>query len=177
MLTIQHCEELIHRAYLLALSAKAGVNVEIGKSEFDYGMDGFFSKIVTDKNKKYHETGTLIQFQLKASKNIKINEKEKSVSYQLDVNSYNKLVSCSFPTLLILLSLPKEESQWITISTENLILRKCCYWQYFPNDYKIVDDKKTVTIKFSSENIFTPEIINNELEKLDEIGRNFFRKL
>ena len=32
------------------------------------------------------------------------------------------------PRLLVVLDLPSQESDWVTIDTEELVLRRCAYW-------------------------------------------------
>ena len=159
MLTQQHREELLSRAYILSISACAKVNVSLGQWEFDYGIDGSFQEI--DEN--YSQTGIDLDFQIKASVNWKV-VKKSMVSYKLKSRAYNKLVARSVPAMLILLALPRNENEWCVLSEESAILRKCCYWTFLKGDSTNSDQ----TIYFPIDNILTPEIIVVELKKAKE---------
>ena len=45
MLTIQHIQEDLSRAYIQAVAAKAGVNLSLGTQAHDYGVDGTFHQV------------------------------------------------------------------------------------------------------------------------------------
>ncbi|MDR2170551.1 MAG: DUF4365 domain-containing protein [Planctomycetaceae bacterium] len=168
MLLLQHREELIHRSYMSALAAKASVNITINESEFDYGTDGRFFSVSKDNDTgKLYDDGIEIPFQLKASKNAK--ECEGGASCTIDADVYNKLCMRYKPIMLILLVLPRNESEWVTISTGSLILRKCCYWKYFSYKTPKTSNKSNVTVYF--EKILTPEVIIEEIEKLRQVER------
>jgi hypothetical protein len=64
MITTQHIEETLSRAYVRAIAATAGVIVNV--DELDYGCDGAF-RSVTWRNSRRVVTGFSIDFQLKAS--------------------------------------------------------------------------------------------------------------
>ena len=49
--------------------------------------------------------------------------------YPLESKNYRSLTSDSqTPRILVVLDLPKSEQDWLKISTESLILRRCAYW-------------------------------------------------
>lgn len=45
MITGNHTQEALCRAYLQAVAGRAGLNVSIGDREFDYGIDGTFNEV------------------------------------------------------------------------------------------------------------------------------------
>jgi hypothetical protein len=128
MLTDQHIEEGLSRAYVRAIASRAGVN--IGGLEFDYGMDGTFRTIYVI-NRRRVTGGFSIDFQLKASTRWILDDIH--IRYDLEAKTYNDLVTRSnipraAPLILVLLCLPVNPEQWLENNEEQLVLRKCCYW-------------------------------------------------
>lgn len=125
MITTQHIEEDLSRAYIQAVAAKAGLNLALRDRSHDYGIDGTFHQ-VSYRNGKREESGFSLDFQLKSSINATIDDQH--VSYDLDVKAFNSLVERAerkntSPTILILLVLPKDQEDWIALSEDQLILK------------------------------------------------------
>jgi hypothetical protein len=176
MLTIQQREELLHYAYITAIASKAGVNLRLGEFVYDLGIDGEFKKVIEtetkDNKRELREGAGTLDFQLKATKNATFNEKRKKVSFRIHRNHYNKLVEYEKPIMLILLVLPKDESQWVELSDDCLILRKCCYWTYLFNKKRKPDNTSSIKIEIPVENVLTSEQICIELDKFDEVEKS-----
>lgn len=50
-------------------------------------------------------------------------------SFQLKSENYESLrVDSQTPRLLVVLYMPRVEGEWITITTDELVLRRCAYW-------------------------------------------------
>jgi hypothetical protein len=166
MLTQQHQEELLHRAYMSALASKAGVNLALQPYEFDYGTDGSFS-LINIVDRRRNASNIDLNFQLKSSKNITI--KDGKVSCRISIAAYSKLIEQPRPPMLIILALPENESERVEFTNENIILRKCCFWTYLQPDgsntaaYK---EDSTKTIYLPCDNILTPDIVCKQLEAL-----------
>jgi hypothetical protein len=73
MMTGQHIEEGLSRAYVMAVAARAGVN--INWREFDYGVDGTFCR-VSNRNGRLTEDGVALDYQLKASTRWRMDGRE-----------------------------------------------------------------------------------------------------
>ena len=169
-LTLQHREELLHRAFICAIASEAGVNVCLGSGEFDYGIDGHFSQIERNESGKLLQGGAKLEFQLKASSNVSV--KNDHVSYSLKVDAFNKLVhrACEgVPALLIVLALPKESDQWMSIGDNEMVLRKCCYWWSFA-DQKPSTNTSSITVKIPKNQVLTPQNVNDLLEKIQQVN-------
>lgn len=157
MITTQHIEEDLSRAYIQAVAAKAGLNLALRDRSHDYGIDGTFHQ-VSYRNGKREESGFSLDFQLKSSINATIDDQH--VSYDLDVKAFNSLVERAerkntSPTILILLVLPKDQEDWIALSEDQLILKKCCYWTTITG--ATTPNKKSQCIKILRSNLLTPE--------------------
>ncbi len=155
MMTQQHTEEDLSRAYVLAVSAHAGYLVHFYDGH-DYGVDGSINE-VTSLNNHFHESGFSFDFQLKSS--VKWKETEQSIDYDLDVDTYDYLCerakNSSNPIILIFLALPESYTEWLHISDDQLIMKKACYWVKV--DGIPSDNKSSKRVYFPKKQIFNVE--------------------
>ena len=69
------------------------------------------------------------------------------------------------PLILILFVLPTDKDNWLNISDEELITKKCAYW-FFPESAELLTantDKKRIAI--SKNNFISNETLNYLFEK------------
>ena len=153
MITTQHIQEGLSRAYVQAVASYAGVNV--GNSQLDYGIDGTFRKIQKIGG-RYFDIGVALDFQLKAS--IQWQFDGDYVVYDLEAKTYNDLVNRgkkkrAVPLILIVLCLPKNQEEWIEINEEGLLLKKCCYWLIVKGEK--TENSSSKRVKIFREQMFT----------------------
>lgn len=170
MISEAHKMEMLSRAYIQAISGNAGLNVRINQEELDYGIDGTFHKMIQINN-KITENGFPLDFQAKATVNWELDETATNIIYKLEADAYNKLVyrnnqNGSVPIILILFCLPLDKNLWLENNEDNLILRKCCYWDRLKGE--LTTNKKTVSIKISRNNILTSQNLTKLLEGLEQ---------
>lgn len=131
MISLQHTEELLSRAFVTAIAAKAGLNATVNGSSLDYGTDGIFKRVNVVGSQR-EETGFGIEFQAKATKNWRTLNSPDIIAYDMPSDAYNKLCRrCAdggIPIYLILLCLPPNADAWLELSHDELVLRHCCYW-------------------------------------------------
>lgn len=166
MLTDQHIAEDLSRAYVQAIAAKAGVN--FSTRVHDYGVDGTFHPIRIVNSRRV-EAGFPLDFQLKASKNWTMNEEH--IGYDLEVKTYNDLIlrrntSGATPCILILLCLPGDPQEWLEISEEQLLLRRCCYWHYLVGD--LTENTETIRVRIPDAQRLTSESLLSLLQQVKE---------
>jgi hypothetical protein len=153
MITQEHAQEALSRAYIHAVAAKAGVNYVLAK-EFDYGFDGHFYPVKL-RGARIVESGFSLSFQLKCSINWTANDE--SVSYALKSKNYNDLVTRepdAEAAILILMCLPEDPEEWVTISEDQIILRKCCYFAALEGE-PVANENSTKTIQIPRQNLLT----------------------
>lgn len=163
MITKEHAQEALGRAYIHAVAAAAGVNYSLG-AEFDYGFDGHF-RPVRLRGHRIVETGIPLAFQLKCSGSWTMDEE--NVSYALKSKNYNDLVTRAPEAegaILILMCLPEEQDQWVTISEEEIVLRRCCYYATLAGD-PVPNENSTKTIQIPRSNLLTAENLLVVLEQ------------
>lgn len=166
MITQQHTEEDLSRAYVLAVGAKAGYSVEFTNGH-DYGVDGSIKQI-TIINNRIKDSGFSYDFQLKAS--VHWTETESTINYKLDIDTYNYLCdrakNNSNPIILIFLALPKLQSEWLNVSDEMLIMKKACYWKKVEGVQSENTSSKTIT--FQKEQLFDVENLQKLFDNITQ---------
>lgn len=159
-------KEYLSRGYLTVIAGKSGIKVEFVRD--DFGLDGYFSHVQLYKRRgksRYLDTGCGLYFQVKST--TRWERKEENLIYDLEVKNYNDLVSLhrkgNLPTILILLCLPTEESEWLEINEKHFLLRECCYWHYI-SESAYSKNKETERIKIPREQIFNTTWLHQLLE-------------
>lgn len=162
VLTTQHIQEDLSAAYAVAVGARAGVNTHFSRR--DYGVDGSFNEVIS-RNGRRVESGFAVDFQLKASKLWDL--KEGKIAYDLEAKTYNDLVARetrATPLVLILLCLPENESDWLDISTNQLIMKRCCFWSRL--DGEPTENRASKRIFIPQEQLLTPEAVKQLIESV-----------
>lgn len=160
VITKNHRQEDLSRAYALAIGAAAGVLVSLGASH-DYGVDGDF-RAVARRGSRIVATGIGVDFQLKAS--IRWKKEAETIVYDLEADAYNDLVERTYgiPLILILLCLPKTEAEWLVCSESRLLLRRACYW--FEPAGVATGNSSTTRIRIPRTNLFDVAALTNRME-------------
>ena len=161
-LPLQTIEELISESYVSAIIAKSGFSPHpINK---DFGIDLEVRNIAKHQKKRI-DIGAFLSLQLKASTYWKINEE--FITYDMDVNAYNKLIfqnnNACLPCALVLCCLPKDKDKWVEADEEELSIKKCCYYLTWEG-YSKSNNKFKKRIKIPRKQLFTPESLQ-ELKK------------
>lgn len=129
MITDQHREEQLSRAYVHAVAAHAGLIFEPASQ--DYGVDGTIKAVTIMPDGRRFVGGYNLDVQLKATTNWKVSNNE--IVYDLEAKTYNDLVDRfnedrATPMVLAVLCLPVNQTNWLSVSLNELALRNCCYW-------------------------------------------------
>ena len=165
MLTDEHIKEGLSRAYVQAVSAKAGVILSLKDRGHDYGIDGSFHEVSDFQGRKI-ENGNVLDFQLKATTRIDV--QEDFISFQLEAKTINLLASRvgrsgGTRAILIILSLPPQSEEWVQLNENELILKNCCYWSSIssltPNIYNAKH-------RIPRGQLFTPGVLSDMLRRV-----------
>lgn len=115
-------EEALSKAYAHAVAAAAGYTTAV----YDYDRSGSDFLIQAGGH-----LSPMLALQLKATINLRpiLSTEGVRFSFQLKTENYEWLRRPSqIPRLLVVLDLPRSESNWIAVSTEELVMRRCAYW-------------------------------------------------
>ncbi|CAE14720.1 unnamed protein product [Leptospira phage LE1] len=174
MITENHRKESLSISYVQAIAGKAGLLIRINDANFDYGIDGRFSKVFVELNENQKneitEIGYPLCFQLKASSNYVF--KDEFITFTITTKAYNKFVTLnnnrSLRQILIAFCLPEDEKSWLNVSEDRLILNRACYWYDITDKERKPTDSK-ITLHIPRKNLLTAEELSNLVEKL-QIG-------
>jgi hypothetical protein len=149
-------EELLSIAYASAVVAQAGAPCELITR--DYGIDLSIRRIESFEHELI-DMGVAFECQMKAS--IRHEIVDGQVVWDIKANDYNRLVRqarhSTTVVVLVLLCLPREPGDWLNLTDEELVLRKCCYWKDDFDD--ITSNTSSVTLKIPLHQRFTPDFV------------------
>jgi hypothetical protein len=124
MMTRGHRQEALCRAYVQAVAALAGLATSTPSP--DYGVDLSLRSIEQYEN-GYQDARVQLDLQLRST--TRANVSEIAVTYDLDVRTYNFLRELSqIRCPLVVLVLPDDETQWLSQTVDELIVRHCAFW-------------------------------------------------
>lgn len=119
LLTAADREEALSKAYAHSVAASAGYSTAV----YDPDRDGVDIRIQAGGSMR-----PAIELQLKATINLR-GPNDGFFRFPLKRRNYDLLrIETQTPRLLVVLDLPRDESQWMTITREELVLRRCAYW-------------------------------------------------
>lgn len=125
MLSKNDIKEELSYAYLHAIAAKVGYSCDRPSKDRD-SIDAQV-KARFKEAEEVEFTSPEISFQLKATSTIEIQENK--FQFDLPMKNYKDLKKAHpFPRLLMILILPPDENQWLSVEPEQLIARTCAYW-------------------------------------------------
>lgn len=165
MLTRNHRQEALCRAYVHAVAALAGVGTSVPMP--DYGVDLSLRNI--EQRGTRHLDGRL-QLDLQLRSTTRANVTDTDVSYDLDVQTYDFLrESSQIRCLLVVLVLPEAETLWLTQSPEELIVRHCAYWRSLRGLGPITATSST-RIALPRSQVFSVPAVREILNRLSQGG-------
>lgn len=97
-----------------------------------------------------------IELQLKSTINLG-EPRNGCFHYPLNVSNYNFLrIETQTPRILVVLNLPTDHEQWMTITENELILRHAAYGLYL-NGYEETTNQSTITVQIPQNQVFNIE--------------------
>ena len=144
LLTTNDQKERLSMAYAHAVAAWAGYTT----ATYDLDRDGVDLRIQAGGDMRPAR-----ELQMKATINLRQADAE-SFSFDLPVHNYNLLRKpTQTPQLLVVLDLPRDEQQWLTITEDELIIRHRAYWLNLLGAEKTAN-RASVTVPIPRENRF-----------------------
>jgi hypothetical protein len=152
LLTRNHRQEALSRAYVQAVAARCGLGCTLLR-DFAYGVDLTLHDI-SRKGRRYTESGFKLDIQAKSLAGGVLTETH--AVYDLSVPAYDDLrdpyLGC--PRILVVLVLPEQEQDWTTQTEEHLLLRRCAYWMSLKG-YPPTENERTVRLPIPRTNVFS----------------------
>jgi len=148
-------------AFVHAIAGRVGVNVS--HRYHDYGVDVTLHPVI-ERGHRLVESGFPIDLQLKATTAWRREGDE--IVYELEAKTYNDIVArdpAAVPLYLALLCLDSSDETWLTISEEDTILRRCCYW-HKPSG-SATSNARTIVVRIPRSNLLTVHSVEHLLEE------------
>ena len=147
LLTGPDQEEALSRAYAYAVAARAGYVTAIPEPDRD-GVD-----------LRIQAGGAMrpaLDLQLKATVNLG-DSHDGHFRFPLKRRNYDLLrIETQTPRLLVVLDLPRNEREWMTVTTDELVLRHRAYWLNLKG-YEETANESSITVRIPSKNLFNVE--------------------
>ena len=162
MLIQSHRQEALSRAYIHAIAGSCGLSCSF--RDFDYGIDLSVHEI-EHRDTRYFETGFRIDIQAKSC--TAPLAADGPIVYDLEVRSYDILRAppAFLPKILVLLTLPGDESAWTTHDENGLTLRKCAYWMSL-RGMPETPNVNTVRLRIPRTNVFSAPALRELINKV-----------
>ena len=157
-------KEDISISYISALCASAGISYDVQQHDDD-STDAIIKRRIVFDDGSFYDAQMRIQLKCTSSVSQYTNQPE-VISYKLKVKNYNDLCTPStMPIILGLLVLPEDETEWVSWSKEELLIKGCMYWNSFLGCVKS-DNQSTVTVQIPKCNLINQDSLNFLLEKI-----------
>lgn len=151
MLTRNHRQEVLCRAYLQAVAGRCGMSCTF--RDLDYGIDATHVEI-RRRNRRLVESGFRLDVQAKSTTVASLTKS--SITYDLSAKNYEDLrdpeVGC--PRILVLLILPEEEDDWLEQTEDHLLIRRAAYWLSL-RGLGPSDNERSVRLSIPRTNLFS----------------------
>jgi len=156
LLTIPNQQEGLSLVYAKALATRAGFSTSVPYPDMD------------SVDLCIHDGGLFrpkLDLQLKATIRLRT-LLAGNRSFPLPIKNYNELrIPTQTPRLLVVLDLPQDETQWMTIGPDGLVLRHRAYWLSLQNEHDAVFGQKSVTVRIPQSNIFDVDALRMLMDR------------
>ena len=147
LLTYPDREEALSRVNAHAVAARAGYVTAV----YDIDRDGIDLRIQAGGKMR-----PALDLQLKASVNLG-EARDGCFHFPLKRRNYDLLrIETQTPRLLVVLDLPKDEEQWVTITEDELVMRRRAFWLNLKG-FEETDNRSSVTVRIPVDNLFDVE--------------------
>ena len=149
-------KEALSRVYVKALAARAGYSTSVPEPD----RDSVDLRVQTGGPRR-----PALDLQLKAT--TKAAEPQGGLlRIRLPIKNYRDLSDeTQTPRILVVLELPEDESRWMTVTSEELVLRRRAYWLSLPHEHEEIVDQSTVTIRIPERNVLDVETLQGLMEQ------------
>ncbi len=156
LLTDADREEALSWAFVRAVAGFAGYTISV--EDFDRnGVDLFVHA--------GQPLSPAVGLQLKATVNLGAPGPDGNYRYAVPVANYRRLIRRhNIPRYLVVLALPSDHREWLVVSDDELVLRRCAYWVSLAG-LPESENHATVTVSIPAENRFDPDALQRLLEQ------------
>ena len=155
LITVQDQEEALSHVYVHAITARAGYTT----ANYELDRDGIDLRIQAGGAMR-----PALDLQLKATVNLG-EPKGGCFRFPLKKRNYNLLcMEVQTPRLLIVLDLPSDKEQWMTVTADELVLRHRAYWLNL-RGHEETTNQSSITVQIPEKNLFHVENLRDLMEQ------------
>jgi hypothetical protein len=163
MLTRNHRQEALCRAYVQAVAARAGVATSVPFP--DYGVD-LSLRSIRQGGQRHQDARLQLDLQLRST--TRAGGTDAGVTYDLDVRTYDFLREPSpICCLLVLLVLPEDEGRWLSQTVEELVIRHAAFWASL-RGAPPTDATSSVRVGIPRAQVFTAQAVQSLMDRLSQ---------
>ena len=83
--------------------------------------------------------------------------------------NYNDLIPSNVlaPRILVLVTLPANINEWLSLTAERLVMRRCACWVSLAGEPER-DNETSVTVSVPRENLLTPDSVRLMMDKINQ---------
>ena len=155
LLTSRDREECLSLAYAHAVAAQAGYVTAV----YDKDRDGVDMRIQAGGDMR-----PALELQLKATINLS-NPRDGFFHFRLPVRNYDLLrIPTQTPRLLVVLDLPRDEDEWMTITSEELVMRRRAYWLKLTESDE-TENQESIAVRIPVQNVFDVDSLHTLMDQ------------
>ena len=155
LLTGPDKKERLSLVYVKALAARAGLLTSVPEPD----RDSVDLRIQASGARR-----PALDLQLKATAALEVS-RGGFVPFQLPIKNYDDLrTETQTPRLLVVFELPTDETQWMTVTTEELVLRRRAYWMSLQGLSERAG-QQAVTVSIPEHNVLDIEALGELMER------------
>jgi len=155
-------KQQLSMAYIHAVAARAGFACEYPRIDNDSVDLGICAQ------GRVHDRAVVrsprIEVQVKATADDKLANGH--LAFPLPIKNYNDLRKKTMvPRLLVVLQLPDNPDEWLNVTEEQMISRRCAYYRSLL-DEPSTENRETITVHLPRENVLTVSAITGLMERI-----------
>ena len=156
VLTATDQKEQLSLAYVNALAAGAGFATSVPVPD----RDSVDLRVQAGGPRR-----PALDLQLKATAALQMSQAG-FVSFPLKIKNYDDLrIETQTPRLLVVLELPADESRWMMVTDEELVLRRRAYWLSLQQGFSERAAQQTVTVRIPESNLLDVDALRDLMER------------
>jgi hypothetical protein len=157
---LNEIQENLSFSYLHAITSKAGgICTATARGEDNRGLD---ARLIFTANGIYRQVE--IGVQLKSTRTC-LTIVDSKISYAIHADQYKKYTQKSTTQLLfVLFCLPENPNEWLNLTENELILKKCAYWTGLKNAPSCTGD--SITIHIPQRNLLSAEQLQSIVNRI-----------
>lgn len=166
-MTEEQIKEKLSQHFVEVLASRRGFKCT--RPDSDHGVDLTITRATTierNGHRRFLDSGRYIELQLKSTCESQIARISGGLRYKLEAKTWNDLVyrrtsGALTPLFLVLLVLPDEGDHWVTITSDELTVRRAAYWYRPAPDAELTDNVSSITIQIPETNALTLSFVED----------------